>query len=213
MLNESISSHNNFNRNKSNNISTRGKQSRIIMTIIRKSYRIDAIKNRRSHRIAIKSAVFLQSAKHNISRKRHARHSSKQKTIFISDQKLSKTLRSRKIIFKDVSRKTTKKQERKHLLALKTPERKIQISQKVPPLQRSPRRSQVEKVSNEILHKDILNNTTCSKNQESKHILTLKTPQRKVKVSLVIPPLQRSPRHSQVKLSLQRSPHRNLFMD
>ena len=182
------------------------------MTIIRRSYRIDAIKNRRSHRIAVKSAVFLQPTKRTVSRKRHT-HSSKHKTLFISDQKLSKSLRSRKIIFKDLSKKTSKKQERKHLLALKTPERKIEVSRKVPTLRRSPRHSQVEKVLNEILHNDSLNNTTHCKNQESKHILAVKTPQRKLKVSLFVPPLRRSPRHSQVKLSLRRSPRRNLFMD
>lgn len=181
--------------------------------MIRRSSRIDAIKNRRSHRIAAKETFFLQSTKYTVSRKKHGgTHSSKQMTLVISDEKLPKSLRSRKISFRDIPKKTSKNHDSKHSIALKISERKIEVSREVPPLRRSPRRSQARKVLNELLHKHIFEQTV--KNEDSKRILALNTPQRKVQVSLfVAPPLRRSPRCSQVKSSLRRSSRRTLFID
>ena len=128
------------------------------MTIIRRSYRIDTIKNRRSRRIATRATFFLQSTKHTISRKRQSH---------LFNQKLSKTSTPRKIIFNNILRKTSKVQNSKKILTLKIPERNS-VQQKVAALRRTPRCS---------LHRDILKKT-----KERRDILALQSPQRKSKV-------------------------------
>lgn len=116
------------------------------MTIIRRSCRIDAMRSCRR--------VSFQPKRHTFS--------SNQKTKIFSSEQLSKTLRSRIVVYEVVYKKHPKK---------------------------------------------------ISKEKGSKQIFTLKTPPRTIKVSLIIPPLRRSPRHGQILSPHRRNPRRSLIMD
>lgn len=106
------------------------------MTIVRRSHRIDTINNRRSRRIAAKATAFLPSMKHTNSRKIRSNKSNKE-TKVAPAEKLSKTLRSRTIYFKDFSKKSRISQDSKNNLNLRTPERKsIRALHKAPSLRR-----------------------------------------------------------------------------